>query len=91
MREQEAINVLVRFRKEFRALGQMKAMEAFNALMNTGRAVTTAQNLALDFSSALSTLKASLTRWTVKGSDFHLIRSLPSALPINFLTRKLTT
>jgi hypothetical protein len=57
MTEQEAINVLSGFRKAFRALDQAKAMQAFNALMNTGGAVTSAFNLGLEFSGTLANLR----------------------------------
>jgi hypothetical protein len=58
MTKQEAVDALDGFRKEFRALGQMQAIQAFNTLMITGGAVTTAHNLARDFSSALAILKS---------------------------------
>jgi hypothetical protein len=70
MTTQEAVNVLDEFRKEFRALGQTQAMQAFNALMITGGVVTTAHNLARDFSSALATLKSVFDAMEQKGIQF---------------------
>jgi hypothetical protein len=70
MTEQEAINVLAGFRKAFRALNPTEAVQAFNALMNTGAVVTTAFNLASDFGSALATLKSVFDRMDDKGIRF---------------------
>jgi hypothetical protein len=70
MTEQEAINVLGGLRKAFRALDQSKAMQAFNALMNTGGVVTTAFNLGGDFSGALATLRSVFDAMDNKGIRF---------------------
>jgi hypothetical protein len=57
MTKPEAINALDGFRKAFRKLDPMKAMQAFNELMNADGVVTTSFNLAGDFSHALATLR----------------------------------
>jgi hypothetical protein len=70
MTEQEAINVLDGFRKAFRALDRTKAMRAFNALLITGKVVTTADNLAREFGSALATLRTVFDAMDNKGFRF---------------------
>lgn len=70
MTKQEAIDVLNGFRKAFRTLDQMKAMQAFNALMNADGRVTTNFNLAGDFSHALATLKSVFDAMERKGIGF---------------------
>lgn len=70
MTEQEAVDILSGFRKAFRALNQMEAMQAFNTLMNTSGVVTTNFNLAGDFASALATLKTVFDKMDNKGIRF---------------------
>jgi hypothetical protein len=70
MTKQEAINVLDGFRKASRTLDPTKAMQAFNALMNTDGAVTTSFNLAGDFSHALVTLRSVFNAMERKGIQF---------------------
>ena len=70
MTKQEAIHVLDGFRKAFRTLDPTKAMQAFNALMNTDGVVTTNFNLAGDFSHALATLGSVFDAMDRKGIQF---------------------
>ena len=70
MTEQEAIDVLAGFRKAFRALNSMQAVQAFNALMNSDGVVTTNFILAGDLASALATLKTVFDRMDDKGIRF---------------------
>jgi len=70
MTEQEAINILDGFRKAFRALNQTEAMRAFNTLMNSGGAVTTAFNLCVYFSHALASLRSVFDAIENKGIRF---------------------
>lgn len=70
MTKQEAIHVLDGFRKAFRALDQVKAMQAFNTLMNADGIVTTNFNVAGDFSHALATLRSVFDAMERKGIGF---------------------
>jgi hypothetical protein len=70
MTKEEATNVLGEFRKAFRALNQVQAMQAFNALMNSGSVTTTNFNLAGDFGSALATLRTVFDKMDQAGIRF---------------------
>jgi hypothetical protein len=68
MTTQEAIDTLAGFRKAFRALDPTKAMQAINALLNSGPVATAAGSMhARDFASVLSTLKAAFDAMDNKG------------------------
>jgi hypothetical protein len=70
MTEQEATAVLNGLRKASRALNPTKAIQAFNALMNTSGTVTTAFNLGVEFSGALATLRSVFDAMAKKGIEF---------------------
>ena len=72
MTEQEATEVLDEFHKAFRALNQVKAMQAYNALMNNTGVVTTAFNLGGEFSRALAALRSVFDAMEKKGIRFSL-------------------
>jgi hypothetical protein len=70
MTKQEAVNVLDGFRKASRTLDPTKAMQAFNALMNSDAVLTTSFKLAGDFSHALATLRSVFDAMERKGVQF---------------------
>ena len=57
MTKQEAINVLDEFRKALMALDPTKGRQAFDALMNDTRVMTTAMQRAAEAGNALQTLR----------------------------------
>jgi hypothetical protein len=70
MKKQDATMILAEFRDAVRAIEPMKAMQAFNELMNSDGVVTTNFNLAGDFSHALTTLRNVLDAMDRKGIRF---------------------
>lgn len=70
MTEKEAVGVLDGLRKASRALDPTRAMQAFNALANSGRVMTSASNLGVDFSRALTALRTVFDAMENKGIRF---------------------
>jgi hypothetical protein len=57
MTEEEATSILEGLRKAVKALDQTKAVQAFNASLNSDGIVTTNFNRGIDFGGALNTLE----------------------------------
>ena len=70
MTTEEAVNTLGGLQAAVTALDPNKAREAFNALMITSGVVTTAFNLAVEFGSALGTLRRVFDAIEDKGFRF---------------------
>jgi hypothetical protein len=70
MTKQEAIDVLYEFRKAFMALGPIKGRQAFDALINDARVMTTAMQRAADAGDALQTLRRAFEEIDGKGIRF---------------------